>query len=181
MNIEFAFEHGLNILLQNSLNRLIYEYGDGIYECIQDSEQLKTEVLHLKSYVETKGIKCNFERLFTRKYVIEYETYLIRLLNSYTDIYLFGNGMVSNALMTKFIDVKGYHNKIKGIIVSSKKSCDNHNIIDIQHYSKVKNKGLLIVAVNATYIGEVVQLLHKEGIDNFEILNTLFQVDICNE
>lgn len=181
MNMLFALENNMQVLYQNTVDRLLFEYGDWIYRNIDFVEGLREKIEVILPILEQSEMNIYSQRLLIRKYKQDYQTYLNSVIYNYDFFYIFGMGKVSDIFIQYIRQVDEIESMFAGYVVSHVKESDIDNrVMDLSTYAMLRDKGLLVIAVSGIYIGEVIRSLKKYCIDNFVILDIPFLCDIQN-
>lgn len=181
MNMLFALENNMQVLYQNTVDRLLFEYGDWIYRNIDIVEGLREKIEVMLPILEQSEMNMYSQRLLMRKYKRDYQSYLNSVIKNYAFFYIFGAGKVSDIFIQYIRQVDEIESMFAGYVVSHVKERDIDNrVMDLSTYAMLRDKGLLVIAVSGIYIGEVIRSLKKYSIDHFVILDIPFLCDIQN-
>jgi hypothetical protein len=177
-NLVFAYNNNLDILFQRTLDRLEYEYGDWICLVAEENPDLLHILVDIQQYIngifKYREYKLRTLQMVQKLKGVPYEIYLKNRINTSAEYFIYGNGKVSKAFQKYLLD-SAIDTSFAGIVVTNKETDITHtSIYSLQELVAKKSMGLVLVAVSGLYAGEIVRLLEKNGIQNYEVLNLVF-------
>lgn len=186
-NLTFAREHKLDILFENTVQRLEYEYkhifyknvfpdGLGIVKLLIEANQIIGDQKGKPDYVikPLRGLLKN---------MCQYERRLLERIEAEREIVLYGAGQFGQAFF-QYLKRSHVSEKVAAFVVSDRK--DNGSriggvpVITLQELQKKEEK-LIFVTVREDIQGEIARYLEENGYKNYELVEDDFFCRIAEE
>lgn len=190
-NLVFATQNGLDILFENTLNRLEYEYGNIIYHNITDEntgileELLRANKIVRKYYIDggyvIRPLKKVLQGVVSEN--IGYEDKLKESLNAQGKIMIYGAGKIAGVFFS-FLNKIGQVHKIKFFVVSEPdegKMFHNIPVMSFQTLTDSAVKEKIYIATAGIYHKEIMESFMTAGIENYEVVDDAFLHGILAE
>ncbi len=179
-NLIFASEHKLDLLFQNTLERLEYEVAYLIYENISPNDLELLELLMntnqiVRNYLGNYHYVIRPLRLILFSFTL-YEKELLHRIETQDEIALYGAGMITKAFVS-YLKERDLLKKVTLIFVSN--LTGNESWINgipvrrLQSYGKEKER-FVLVTVGEKIAAEIVTSLEQNGYTNYEVLSDIF-------
>jgi glycosyltransferase involved in cell wall biosynthesis len=195
-NIGFAYEKGLDILFQKSLERLEYEYISVICHNVSDDDAEILELLLEINRIAQIGLQDSHYIIRPLKRIItsvqfenaNYGQYLLDLIGQEERIALYGAGKFTK-LFISFLRKNGMADKVSTIVVSdmnnNPENVDGFPLCEIDCFTSLyENQGKLpyvFVTLCGLYHKEVESDLKDRGIDRFILVDDVFMEELGNK
>ena len=184
-NMQFAEEHHLDILWEKTVARLEYEYGDLIVHSIEKNDATILQLLMRTNEMVSRVWRDDSYvirplRLMARA-VSEwnYRAYLEQLLEKTEYLVIYGAGMMGQAFL-KYLRENHFQEKVRCFLVTSQdgkaETIQGVSVISLDQYmeNEAKNTDLVVVAVDGGHQREIEAILKEKGIEDAELLDTVF-------
>lgn len=188
-NLNFALEHGLNKLFEETMQKLEYDY---LYIVMHNmsreiSGSNKEMFFLLLSINKLAQDYYNDEAFLLRilqmlmanaaSYCEEYEELLIRKIQELNHIAIYGAGKYAKNFL-RYLEKKGLIDKVTNIVVSSQNNNDEKlhgiKVIDIDTFMKKRTDEYIFVAVGAMYHQDIAERLRNKQFFDFELMDDAF-------
>ena len=179
-NLQFAQEHGLNILFDKTLRRLEYEYAQIICHNISEQSVGVLQLLCKANGIIQKSKGPNYivkplKRILSS--VSELDAYernaFLQKLMDKNRIYIYGAGKQARDFIT-YLKCKNMFAKVAGVLVSdtntNPKDIDCVAVSSADEYS-YQNGDIVVIAVSGFYQEEIVNRLKLLNVREYELLN----------
>lgn len=183
-NLNFAKQHGLDILFRNTVERLEYEFAYVIYKnvSIDDLRILKLLMKANQIIIE----KCGLSDYIIRPIRIialyrSYEEKLFQKIRDQQEIALYGAGKLTKTFL-RYLKKKDLLKKITTVVVSDLEGnvsqIDKIPVISLKEFLEKKNCFLLITVRNKI-AKEIESNLKQIGYTNYQLLDNSFGEEIA--
>ncbi|MCI8598690.1 MAG: glycosyltransferase family 2 protein [Lachnospiraceae bacterium] len=179
-NLIFASEHKLDLLFQNTLERLEYEVAYLIYENISPNDLELLELLMntnqiVRNYLGNYHYVIRPLRLILFSFTL-YEKELLHRIETQDEIALYGAGMITKAFVS-YLKERDLLKKVTLIFVSNLTGNESWingiPVRQLQSYGKEKER-FVLVTVGEKIAAEIVTSLEQNGYTNYEVLSDIF-------
>lgn len=182
-NLQFAYEHGLSMLFERSMERVEYEYESIIYHNLSAEDLDIPGLLFEINAIARNGLRDDTYVIRPLRRIMEsaiyagqqYEEQLLDLVNSQRGIALYGAGRYTKAFVC-FLEKHSLQNRVRNIVVSNKTDnpevFEGVSVITIDEYSSEET--YLLVTVGAIYQKEIEGSLQAKGIKKYKLVDDVF-------
>lgn len=179
-NLMFAKEHDLDLLFENTAQRIEYEFAYVIYENVsQDNLDLLKLLMKANRIISAEHGKPDFIIKPLRLILFsaeQYEEKLVQRIKSEGEIALYGAGKITRKLL-QFIKDRNLQGNIKAIVVSDMEGNETHiegiPVVPLENFSEKKDY-FLLVTVGKKIAEEIAMHLNQNGYTNYEVIHELF-------
>ena len=188
-NMQFAEEHHLDNLWEKTVERLEYEYASLIVHSMDKDNptilQLLIRANEMISHIrqgETYMIRP-LRLMMEAASEWNYRKQLEKLLNKTDSLVIYGAGMMGQAFL-KYLLENHRREQVQCFLVTSLsgnlKTIQDIPVVSLDKYIETGLSGneLIVVAVDGCYQKEVEQILLENGIENVELLDTVFLAEL---
>lgn len=189
-NLLFAQKHKLDILFQNTVGRIEYEYCSIICHNISnDDTSILERLLNINRIISgdnnadislIRPLKMLLNN--SMSYYAEYECILNKLIEKCSSIAVYGAGKIAAAFLN-YLDQKNQIKKIRTVLVTKagiEKSLGGIPIIPIDEVQSLDG-GIIFIATGAIYHKEICELLNNKGFYDYEIVDDVFLHQLAGE
>lgn len=182
-NLDFAKQHGLDILFRNTVERLEYEFAYVIYKNVSIDDLRILKLLMKANQIIIK--KCGLSDYIIRPIRIialyrSYEEKLFQKIRGQQEIALYGAGKLTKTFL-KYLEKKDLLKKVTAIVVSDPvgnvSQIDKIPVISLEEFLEKKNCFLLITVGNKI-AKEIESNLKQTGCSNYQLLDNSFGEEI---
>lgn len=186
-NLTFAREHELEILFENTMRRLEYEYKQIFYKNIApDGLEILKLLLEANQIISNQKTDQDYiikplQGLF--KNMCQYERRLLARIEAEKEIVLYGAGQFGQVFY-QYLKRSHVSEKVVAFVVSDRKGnqtrIEGVPVITLWELQKKEEK-LMLVTVRENIQGEIVTYLEKNGYKNYELIEDDFFCRIVEE
>jgi len=174
-NFLFAGKHGLDILFQNTVHRLEYEYEMVICGNARTGDREVLELLEKANQMvlEKNGTKEQIRPLRILSFdVKDYEKKLCGIMEALDEFVIYGAGAYGQVFLA-FIKRHGLREKVDSFVVSDMKG-NRRFVEDIPVCALRNEKRFIFVAASQAAQKEIVNSLTEKGYGNYELVMVEF-------
>ncbi len=177
-NIGFAKDNNLSVLLENSIDRIDYEYNDIILSHLSGNARILEELKEINKIVypkEDEMIRClrlAMDRLNDKG--ISYKDRLVNDISESQGIYIFGCGNYGQ-LFLNFLESMELQEKVDSFIVSGSPKSAEIRDIPVKCVNDISDTNIPVyIAVAGIPRKDIMVVLKNRGIKTITILDTVF-------
>ncbi len=182
-NLTFSYEHQLDLLFQNTLERLEYEYKDILLHNLPDNDAEFVRLLLKAGEAAGKGLgnpdyMVRPLRMVMQACVVQTAQYGERLaawIQNQEKTVVYGAGKLAKSFI-KYLETNHLEDRVSEIVVSDRKgNADTIEGIPVVEISEFQDKNAyILVAVGAGYHKAVEDILTGKGMTKYLLLDDVF-------